>query len=65
MRGLVVFGLLGLFCLATTVGCAPVPGGQAMSNVTAQSGIPPNTTAQSGISPNTTLVSPQVTSAAE
>jgi len=57
MRGLVVLALLGLFCLATTLlGCAPVPGGQVMSNVTAGSG---------GPSPNTTLVSPQITSAAE
>lgn len=56
MRGLVVLALLGLFCLAPTLGCAPVPGGQVMSNVTAGSG---------GPSPNTTLVSPQVTSAAE
>jgi len=56
MRRLVALALLGLFCLATTLGCAPVPGGQVMSNVTAGSG---------GASPNTTLVSPQVTSAAE
>jgi hypothetical protein len=56
MRGLVVLALLGLFCLTATLGCAPVPGGQAMSNITAQDG---------GSSPNTTLVSPQTTSAAE
>jgi len=56
MRGLALLALLGLLCVATTLGCAPVPGGQTTPNVTA---------GNSGVFSDAPPASPQVTSAAE
>jgi hypothetical protein len=66
MRSLFVLALLSFFCLAATVGCAPVPGGPALSNATASgdAAAPGVTeTALPGTTIAPTAIAPQVTSA--
>jgi len=71
MRSLCALALFGVVGLASVVGCAPVPGGQALTNTTAAGGaVSSVTTIEPGqVAPELTAepvqVFPQVTAAAE
>ncbi len=62
MRSLFALAVLVVLGLAMAVGCAPVPGGPALSNTTASGDA---SLVSAGTTAGASQVSPQVTSAAE